>query len=497
MLRKAGILIAVVMLMAFTAGVSLASDFLTYRDAGANYFPTAGIVSASIGGHDGLVPGADVYGNSLIDGMETGVANGLPTNVFVNPQGLGDALIYGYYNVRNSETVVFNVTNTADYGVRATIRFKEAKYSCEVLDFHICLSAHDVWHGIITQDAGGTGILNAINIDVDTPIALGEVRGLTPTSSPVSSGMTFGQHFPDGELFKTGSCVASERFTGSVTADMTLEGYWEIIALNRLDEDGLGTLCGYKFGDDTNTALTDNLTEVGNVLFGNAYIIAGGDIYAYQAVALGDWSNQVYINAPTDTTPDLDNGGDAFIADPVVWDNICPVNFVLAKDTVKQNYFNFGLGTEFIVNFPTKGLTPEGDVNCDPFDADADGDVPVGAIAYDDQERSVDQGCTTSPCTSIPTPHLPWEVNVVSIDSGKIFDSAVEEAITTQLSRGLGYLVLDFHNTPLHNANRVNTWNGATSHGLPAIGFVVTNVLDVAGPNWMLPLVYTNFVTVP
>lgn len=491
MLRKAGILIAVVMLMAFTAGVSLASDFLTYRDAGANYFPTAGIVSASIGGHDGILPGADVYGNSLIDGMETGMVNGLPTNVFVNPQGLGDALIYGYYNVRSSETVVFNVTNTADYGVRATIRFKEAKYSCEVLDFHICLSAHDVWHGIVSKDASGKGILNAISIDVDTPIALGEVRGLTPTSAPIASGMTFGQHFPDGELFKTGSCVASTRGTGTtVTADQTLEGYWEIIALNRLDENGAGTLCGYKFGDDTGTALTDNLTEVGNVLFGNAYIIAGGDIYAYQAVALGDWSNQVYTNAPTDTTPDLDNGGDAFIADPVVWDNICPVNFVLAKDTIKQNYFNFGMGTEFIVNFPTKGLTPVDDPNCDPWSDNNE----VGVTAYDDQEKSVSQGCETSPCEQIPPIELPWEVNVVSIDNGKIFDSAVEVAIDTTLTRGLGYVVIDLYNA---DVTRENAWGGATSWGFPTIGFVVANVLDTAGPNWMLPLVYTNFVTVP
>jgi hypothetical protein len=50
-----------------------------------------------------------------------------PTDVYVNPGGLGDALIYGYYNVRDNRDNYFNVVNTdVSNGVRARIRFIEA-----------------------------------------------------------------------------------------------------------------------------------------------------------------------------------------------------------------------------------------------------------------------------------------------------------------------------------------------------------------------------------
>ncbi|HXX58354.1 MAG TPA: hypothetical protein VEI96_10175 [Thermodesulfovibrionales bacterium] len=64
-----------------------------------------------------------------IDSLASGSESVLPpTKVFVNPSGLGDALIYGYYNVRDANREnIFTVINTSTrYGVRARIRFREA-----------------------------------------------------------------------------------------------------------------------------------------------------------------------------------------------------------------------------------------------------------------------------------------------------------------------------------------------------------------------------------
>lgn len=463
MLRKAGIFMIAVMFLAVTAGLSFASGILTYRGEGANYFPTAAQTSFN-----------QAYGNSLIDGSMTGIQNGLPTNVFVNPQGLGDLLIYGYYNVRNNEMNVFNVVNTSDRGVRARIRFKEAKNSCEVLDFDVCLSAHDVWHGIITRDASGVGILNATNIDTDTPIAVGDVRGLTPTSS-TPSGEPFPQLFPNGLKFKTGSLKNCD---STITPDDTLEGYFIVIAENYLDENGDGTLCGVKGTTD----LTDNYGagDVGNVLFGSNYIISGNDIYAYNATALGDWANQVFTSAPSGDSPDLGDGGDPNVASTL---GICPVNFALTKATVENAFYDIGSGTETIVNFPTKKASIG--TACDVWD----NDVPVGVTIYDDKEDTVTQHCTTSPCETLPPITLPNEVNVVSVNGAKLFDSAVQQDLTTNFS--LGYMVIDLTNNGA--ANRVTTVNDVTTHGIPTVGYVVSNVSD-SGLNWMLPVVYTQQV---
>jgi hypothetical protein len=162
------------------------------------------------------------------------------------------------------------------------------------------------------------------------------------------------------------------------------------------------------------------------------------------------------------------------------------VNFVLTKATLQNSFYDLGLGTETIVNFPTKSVTLGS--TCDVWANDDT--TPVGATVYDDKENSVTQHCTTSPCESIPTLNLPNEVNVVSVNSAKIFNSNVEQALDTTFT--LGYVSLDLTTDGTNTvAARATTVNSVTSHGLPAIGYVVTNVGN-SGFNWMLPVVYTQ-----
>jgi len=93
--------------------------------------------------------------DSLISGnpaTNNNDVNASPARVFVNSGGLGDALLYGYYNVRGGNETFFAVTNTdKTYGARVRIRFREAATltmldrpldcsngSQEILDFDIC-----------------------------------------------------------------------------------------------------------------------------------------------------------------------------------------------------------------------------------------------------------------------------------------------------------------------------------------------------------------------
>lgn len=487
MLRKAGILIAVVMLMAFTAGVSLASDFLTYRDAGANYFPTAAVVtSQAIGSR----------GNNLVDGLATGTINGAATDVFINPQGLGDALIYPYFNVRDGSVNLFTVTNTADYPVRARIRFLAGRNSIEMLDFDICLSEHDVWTSYIVND-GGTGTVKSI--DIDTPIDYGQDRGAKNGVLSVA--------FPDGVPFRwTGTTCDTDG--PNVCQDETLEGYFVVIAENALAfNSAKGTIgtnagtdaCGRKAantGAHADLWLNDSLAVlipgddplqpggVGNVLYGTNMLISttSSATYAYNAIALADFSDGVYLFDPTAANPNL---GDA---SP---DGLAGVEFILTKDFVMQQYYDFAgaAQTEMIVNFPTRQLHG--------FHTTIFSDDRVLITAWDDMENSKTIVCEFSPCPPAQSTRLPYEVNLLTVNGSKIFDSTLEVALAIS-DYAFGWLRVDLINalagTPAAPAH-ATTVGAYTSHGLPAVGYAVSDFGNAI--NWMLPLIYTNLITSP
>ena len=77
--------------------------------------------------------------------------------VHINPDGIGEVLIYPYYTVREQELgqtdSLISVVNTTDTVKAVKVRFLEGKRSQEVLDFNLYLSPFDVWTGTITQSS--------------------------------------------------------------------------------------------------------------------------------------------------------------------------------------------------------------------------------------------------------------------------------------------------------------------------------------------------------
>ncbi len=67
----------------------------------------------------------------------------------VNPDGLGQVLIYPYYTVNSKSSAPYNsllsVVNTTASAKAVKVRFIEGRNSAEVLDFNLFLSAKDVW----------------------------------------------------------------------------------------------------------------------------------------------------------------------------------------------------------------------------------------------------------------------------------------------------------------------------------------------------------------
>jgi hypothetical protein len=77
--------------------------------------------------------------------------------VNINPDGLGQALIYPYYTVNKGNSTLISVVNTTNLTKAVKVRFLEGRNSNEVLDFNLYLSPFDVWTAaVISSGPEGT-----------------------------------------------------------------------------------------------------------------------------------------------------------------------------------------------------------------------------------------------------------------------------------------------------------------------------------------------------
>ena len=103
--------------------------------------------------------------NSLTTALLAGLAGaaGLVTTanaVNLNPDGLGQVLIYPFYTVDGGNNTQISVVNTTNRVKAVKVRFLEARNSREVLDFNLYLSPFDVWTGAtLASAATGPGTL--------------------------------------------------------------------------------------------------------------------------------------------------------------------------------------------------------------------------------------------------------------------------------------------------------------------------------------------------
>ncbi len=80
--------------------------------------------------------------------------------VNMNPDGLGQVLLYPYYTANDGNQTILSVVNTTSNAKAVKVRFLEGFNSREVLDFNLYMSEYDVWVAAITaNDEGGAKLL--------------------------------------------------------------------------------------------------------------------------------------------------------------------------------------------------------------------------------------------------------------------------------------------------------------------------------------------------
>ncbi|MCY7389345.1 MAG: hypothetical protein LH481_15035 [Burkholderiales bacterium] len=166
---------------------------------------------------------------AVLAGLGALGAAGTANAVHINPDGLGQVVIYPYYTVRGGNVTAMSIVNTTSLTKAVKVRFLEGKNSREVLDFNLFLSPQDVWTGVVLT---GTTPGGADGARLET----GDNSCVTPSdlfggAAGVATVRTDGLGLPIN-AFKnyqyTGVAVDNATMN---TLDRTREGYMEVLEM--------------------------------------------------------------------------------------------------------------------------------------------------------------------------------------------------------------------------------------------------------------------------
>ena len=440
-------------------------------------------------------------------------AAGAAQAVNLNPDGLGQVLIYPYYTTRtdgagNAFNSLLSVVNTTASVKAVKVRFLEGKNSQEVLDFNLFLSAKDVWTAAVVPDTtGGAKVITADN---------------SCTLPAIPAG---------GQAFRNSLYSADG---GGSSLDRTTEGYVEIIemttyfddqdtAINATHDSSGVPDCAKITSSGASADASNSAGVLGGLMGGMTLInVDSGSDYTADAVALDNFAtfDNLYTS-PGSLLPDMTFADppvsiviDSSLGGAVIsqWAPLGvgaqtpdPVSAVLMHDQVMNEYvLDAGTlsGTDWVVTMPTKRFyvspgtgTPSKlfQRNFNKTDGACD---DIRLDLYDREEQTTASPVDFSP-PDIHGTAICWEANVITFNNSNVLGSANSKNIDTDFEHG--WLNLSFFpdNTetppvpPIHtlinpddggatSTNSFTNIGGGTSGpfsatyvGLPVVGFAV------------------------
>ncbi|MDE2360086.1 MAG: hypothetical protein KGL70_11965 [Betaproteobacteria bacterium] len=427
-------------------------------------------------------------------------AAGAAQAVNLNPDGLGQVLIYPYYTTRaNAAGNVYNsllsVVNTTGSVKSVKVRFLEGKNSREVLDFNLFLSPKDVWTAAIVPSGAGGAMIKTTD------------QSCTLPAIPAA-----------GKAF-VNFAYASDGAGSSL--DRTQEGYVEIIematytsssttAANVTHVNGVPPGCAA----ETDALASSEAQAPGGGLMGGMTLVNvnSGTDYTADAVALANYSTvKLYANSGS-TLPDLQEAFPPISTVPFngsvyssAWAgaNADPVSAVLMHNQVMNEFVLDSItnsGTDWVVTMPTKrfyvanGTGTPAKLFQRNFNATAGACDDVSLNIYDREEDTTSTPLNFSPPPPTQTNSICWEANVITFNNSNVLGSTNVANIPTGFQDG--WLDLGFFpgtvTAPIHELINVGntsitsiggtttTGNTSTYVGLPVVGFAVQSFTNGA-----------------
>jgi len=457
-------------------------------------------------------------------------ATGAVEAVNLNPDGLGQVLIYPYYTVRSNAAgaaynTLISVVNTTASAKAVKVRFVEGKNSKEVLDFNLFLSGHDVWTAAVVATATGAGVTS----DDKSCILPSQ---LPKNGQPPQLFVNFA-YSSDTTILSDGTKVA-----GDTTLDRTREGYVEIIEMARYWDTSTTSInvthvggTPYACGDMTDAIAAESPITGNGGLFGGVTLInvQEGSAYSQDATALDNFATNgdIYFNAGS-ASPSLADvnpavsvviaNGAAVITDWTVAPNLSldAVSAVLMHDSVLNEYSTDPgvlANTDWVVTMPTKstGSSPYVKVGTGaaihPFQRNFNGTAgacdDVSVKTWDREEKSPSTpGGFSPPPPPGKASSLCWEANVLTFQANGILGSVNSKLVggigANNQINGWAKLTFVYSNATLIggattqvtlgvNGTSTSNFTSATYAGLPVVGFAVqsynNNLIVVNGKN--------------
>jgi hypothetical protein len=403
---------------------------------------------------------------AVIAGLAAVGAVGTAEAVHINPDGLGQVLIYPYYTARAVSTTsdyntLFTVVNTTSQYKIVKVRFLEGRASREVLDFNLFLSPQDVWAGAVVPTADGARVVTADNscvapsdLFVRQPGVLEAFKNLQYTGAPYSLAGVSLDRTREGyiEVLEMGiaTTAAVQAFikhgTNGIPANCP--------ALDAFDP-GSGNPAATVFpGAVTVAPATTFMNAPQGGLTGRAMIInpVNGSNYTYDAVALDQWSAEIEYTESGSTAPNLGSGSSAvaniFVNGGVIAQTyanaIDAVSATMMRDTVINEFVRdtaLGSSTDWVVTFPTKREYVTAAVSA-PF-SNAFG-ANGACDPYSPNVFNREEGSPSGPSIQLlPSPRpgvitepnsLCWEANVVPFQTASLLASANTNVLSSTIA---------------------------------------------------------------
>ncbi|GJM10134.1 MAG: hypothetical protein DHS20C11_24100 [Lysobacteraceae bacterium] len=466
-----------------------------------------------------------------------GIAN-ISNAVNLNPDGLGQVLIYPYYTVRGGWSTLLSVVNTTDEAKAVKVRVLEARNSREVIDFNLYLSEYDVWTASIYDpdgDDAGVGGLTTLDNSCTVPAIK------TSTTLPVD---------PNGNRyvpFRTFELDDGRSLAGNFSGyeDETREGYVEMLemaevfgahaaAATHLQPSGIPSSCGFLVSSwvsgawSTNPSFETDAPTGG--LFGNLTLLqalearaAGGPADAVEAVYMTNQHSNPGSLSPNLSSADFGvipgrvrsivfNGGAAIETD---WNlGIDAVSAVFAYSQIMNEYATSdGIESDWVVTHPTKSpyvaVAPARAPFTEYYNEVSFGraceDIWVDVWNREEAEPTGDPGgvdfSPPIPGEDPTIPSLCYEANVISFQHGSESSSILQSnrrlvvdvdvvggTNTANFDNGWARLGLTRSGQETNTVENPND-QGDVYRGLPSTGFWITGL----SADGIIPGVVSNF----
>ena len=432
--------------------------------------------------------------------------------VSLNPNGIGEVLIYPYYTVNKDQDTLISIVNTSDTGKIVGVFVMEGYNGRSVLDFNLMLSPHDVWTAAISAaggDDGGAMLRTSDTSCMDPGIP---AQGVAFRSAAYDgSSVLPADQGPQGiTRTREGSIAVIARGDIDPASDLAQA---TTHAQNDVPGGGVPPGCG----DINDAMISAGVVAPTNGLSGSGTIInvGLGTFFAYNADAIANYSDtSLYTPASNLFQPFVDANSEEAThgvarsyssnanGQPVIADwafGVDAVSAVLMADSIYNEYLvsrTLGASTDWVITFPTKAMYTDdlfGAVPFPPFvetfHAPGESNVVATANIYDREEGSGALYVCEPPICAHP-PALRYEVNVLGFGSSSTSDTS------PVASPVLGSHLQPFELPSTGDSGHVamDLASGDAGHylpggvdpnggeiilqGLPVVGFMVYNIIN-------------------